>query len=281
MKHFTDYIFEGFKINSDSIKRNKEKEKERYSSFNNVEIHNEVDCKALPSDYVDAIIEAFLKSPLKKDVIKINVTDAQSFFDHDFDGKKAFEGNKQNYAYLYNKAYPAMSITYKGNNNKHGGIPRQDTVMSKMPSIHMPLILNDSEGLYTKANSSNMTGVRDVENAYVAFNSTGRHIGKAIQYTMTIIYIIKPKATEKLLPIDIFKQNLLNYYKLGNKEKKEHLEKIDKDFYIDSLRNNKGWLELTQERHEECYKHIKDTWSDEKQAELWKWSQEQLKKIKI
>ena len=277
MRHLTEYIFERFKINSDTVSHNKTD----HSSFKNVEINNNVNCEALPKEYIDAIIEAFLKSPLKKDVVKIDVTDAQSFFDHDLEGKKTFDGNKINYTYLYNRHYPAMSITYNGNDNKRGGIPRQDTVMSKMPSIHMPLILDDCEGLYTKENSVNRTGVRDVENAYVAFNTSGRYTGKAIQYTMTIIYIVKPKATKKLLPIDIFKQNLLNYYKMGSKEKKEHLEKIDKDFYVDSLRNSKGWLEITQERTEECQKHIKDTWSDDKQAELWKWTEEELKKIKI
>ena len=96
---------------------------------------------------------------------------------------------------------------------------------------------------------------------------------------MTIIYVIKPKATEKLLPVDIFKSNLLKFYKMKDKEKTEHLEKIGKDFYIDDRRNKNGWLELDNERRKECEDHMKDTWDDEKQQDRWKWSAEDFKKI--
>ena len=273
MISLSNYIIEKFKINSNTISH----DEIDLSQFTKVEINNDVDCKALPKEYVDAIIWAFLKSPLKKDVIKIDVTDAQSFFDNNPDGQDEFKRNKINYGYLYNRHYPAMTVTYQGNNSRTG-LVKLDTLMKRMPSIHMPLILNDSEGLYTKKNSINMTGVRDVDNSYLAFNGTSKFAGGVTEYRLTIIYIVKPKATDKLLPIDIFKQNLLNYYKLGSKEKSEHLEKIGKDFYRDSLENARGWLEISKERDEECEKHIRDTWPDEKQAELWKWSEKELEK---
>lgn len=261
MKSLTNYILEKLQINKDSKVNHK--------------------MKALPQEYIDAIIEAYMKSPFGKDVIKIDVTDAQDFFDNNEYGKEDLRINGSNYTYLYNRQYPALTVTFKGNNSLRG-IPKLDTIMKRMPSIHMPLVLKDCEDLFTDRNSSNITGLRDIENAYVAFNAINKFNvknGEVPSYQMTIIYVIKPKATEKLLPVDIFKSNLLKFYKMKDKEKTEHLEKIGKDFYIDDRRNKNGWLELDNERRKECEDHMKDTWDDEKQQDRWKWSAEDFKKI--
>ena len=186
MKKLTSYIIEKLKI---SKKTNFDPNSKR----NGIEVINDVDCKALPYVYVNAIIDAYIASPLKKDVSKIEVFDAKSFFDNDPQGIREIKANQSNYKYLYNSAYPAIKITWTSYNNK---IPKRDTTRHRMPYIVMPLILTDDKGLFTKRNSYNISGLRDVECSTVAY--TAKRLDDKTEYSYVIIYVIKPEATKKL-----------------------------------------------------------------------------------
>lgn len=250
MKSLKESILEKLVISSTS------KSKEQQLNFKGVEINNNADCKALNKRYINAVINAFMKSPLKKNVVQIDVTNAKSFFDDNEEGKNIFKRNQTNYAYLYCQEYPAISITYKVPDNK---FPKYDTAMKRVPSIHMPLILTDDEGLFTCENSPNVTGYRDVEVAYISYNPKNAYRINPT-YTFTIIYLLKPEATNKLLPVEDFESNLLKYYKMGEGEKRAYLNKISEDFYTDVRRNKYGALDISKERRDECEKHSKEGW---------------------
>ena len=248
MKKLTSYIIEKLKI---SKKTNFDPNSKR----NGIEVINNVDCKALPYVYVDAIIDAYIASPLKKDVSKIEVFDAKSFFDNDPQGIREIQANGSNYKYLYNSAYPAIKITWTVNNNK---ITKRDTLRRRMPSVTMPLILTDDKGLFTKRNSYNISGLRDVECSTVAY--TAKRLDDKTEYSYVIIYIIKPEATKKLLSEQEIYNNLLKYYKVKYSDRPEYLKELSDKFYTDDRRNKYGILDLDAKRSEECKKHMNETW---------------------
>ncbi len=221
-----------------------------------IEIINHTNCKALSKIYMNAIIEAFLSSPLKKDVVKIEVMDAKTFFTENEIGSSEYKGNYTNKKYLYNSNYPAIVLTFQSSK-----IPKYDTLMKRMPSIYMPLILSDDKGLFTKYNSWNVTGTHDVENAYINQVPVERK-SKLIIYKMAMVYVVKPNATKKLLPVEEFKNNLKKFYKLGPVKQKEYLSDLEKDFYTDIRKNKYGALEIDKEREKECEKHMSETWED-------------------
>lgn len=248
MKKLTSYIIEKLKI---SKKTNFDPNSKR----NGIEVINDVDCKALPYVYVNAIIDAYIASPLKKDVSKIEVFDAKSFFDNDPQGIIEIKANQTNYKYLYNSAYPAIKITWTSYNNK---IPKRDTTRHRMPYIVMPLILTDDKGLFTKRNSYNITGLRDVECSTVAY--TAKRLDDKTEYSYVIIYIIKPEATKKLLSEQEIYNNLLKYYKVKYNDRPEYLKELSDKFYTDDRRNKYGILDLDEKRSKECKQHMNETW---------------------
>lgn len=248
MKKLTSYIIEKLKI---SKKTNFDPNSKR----NGIEVINDVDCKALPYVYVNAIIDAYIASPLKKDVSKIEVFDAKSFFDNDPQGIREIEANQSNYKYLYNSAYPAIKITWTSYNNK---IPKRDTLRHRMPYIIMPLILTDDKGLFTKRNSYNITGLRDVECSTVAY--TAKRLDDKTEYSYVIIYIIKPEATKKLLSEQEIYNNLLKYYKVKYNDRPEYIKELSDKFYTDDRRNKYGILDLDEKRSKECKQHMNETW---------------------
>ena len=248
MKKLTSYIIEKLKI---SKKTNFDPNSKR----NGIEVINDVDCKALPYVYVNAIIDAYIASPLKKDVSKIEVFDAKSFFDNDPQGIREIKANQSNYKYLYNSAYPAIKITWTSYNNK---IPKRDTTRHRMPYIVMPLILTDDKGLFTKRNSYNISGLRDVECSTVAY--TAKRLDDKTEYSYVIIYIIKPEATKKLLSEQEIYNNLLKYYKVKYNDRPEYLKELSDKFYTDDRRNKYGILDLDEKRSKECKQHMNETW---------------------
>ena len=248
MKKLSSYIIEKLKINK---KTNFDPDSKR----NGIEVINDVDCKALPYVYVDAIIDAYIASPLKKDVSKIEVFDAKSFFDNDPQGIREIQANASNYKYLYNSAYPAIKITWTVNNNK---ITKRDTLRRRMPSVTMPLILTDDKGLFTKRNSYNITGLRDVECVNVGYSA--KTLNDKTEYSYVIIYIIKPEATKNLLSEQEIYNNLLKYYKVKYNDRPKYLQELSDKFYTDDRRNNRGVLDLDEKRKKECEKHMHETW---------------------
>lgn len=245
MKKLTSYIIEKLKI---SKKTNFDPNSKR----NGIEVINNVDCKALPYVYVDAIIDAYIASPLKKDVSKIEVFDAKSYFDNDPQGIKE---NTPDRKYLYNSAYPAIKITWTFNDNK---MHKRDTLRHKMPYIIMPLILTDDKGLFTKRNSYNITGLRDVECSTVGY--TAKRLNDKTEYSYVIIYTIKPEATKKLLSEQEIYNNLLKYYKVKYNDRPEYLKELSDKFYTDDRRNKYGILDLDEKRSKECKQHMNETW---------------------
>lgn len=248
MKKLTSYIIEKLKI---SKKTNFDPNSKR----NGIEVINNVDCKALPYVYVDAIIDAYIASPLKKDVSKIEVFDAKSFFDNDPQGIREIQVNGSNYKYLYNSAYPAIKITWTVDNNK---IYKRDTLRRRMPYVTMPLILTDDKGLFTKRNSYNISGLRDVECSTVAY--TAKRLDDKTEYSYVIIYIIKPEATKKLLSEQEIYNNLLKYYKVKYSDRPKYLTELSDKFYTDDRRNKYGVLDLDEKRSKECKQHMNETW---------------------
>lgn len=248
MKKLTSYIIEKLKI---SKKTNFDPNSKR----NGIEVINNVDCKALQYVYVDAIIDAYIASPLKKDVSKIEVFDAKSYFDNDPQGIREIKTNQTNYKYLYNSAYPAIKITWTFNDNK---MHKRDTLRHKMPYIVMPLILTDDKGLFTKRNSYNITGLRDVECSTVGY--TAKRLNDKTEYSYVIIYIIKPEATKKLLSEQEIYNNLLKYYKVKYNDRPEYLKELSDKFYTDDRRNKYGILDLDEKRSKECKQHMNETW---------------------
>ena len=251
MKALKDIILEKLIINK-NIGNSEQK-----LNFKGVEINNDINCEALPKNYINAIINAFMKSPLKKNVIKIDVNSAKEFFDKDVNGLREFKFNKYNLSYLYHEEYPAITITYKFENNK---LPKYDTIMRHMPCIYMPLILTDDKELFTQENTPNVTGYRDVEFHFVGFYADNKFNTQNPTYKLTIIYLLRSKATDKLLPIHTFEENLLKYYKMGESQKEQYLKEISKDFYTDVRRDKHGYLDLSKEREEECKNHAKEVW---------------------
>lgn len=250
MKKISSYIIEKLRINKNtSDERNSER------NIKGIEIINDADCKALPYKYVDAIIDAYIASPLKKDISKIEVFDAKSFFDNDPQGIRDIKGNPTNHKYLYNSAYPAVKITWVSLNNK---VPRMDTIRSRMPYIEMPLILTDDKDLFTERNSYNRCGLRDVECSTVSFSL--KRLSDKIEYSYVIIYVIKPEATKKLLSEQEIYNNLLKYFKLNNNDRKKYIEELSDKFYTDDRRDKYGALKLDSIRSEECDKHMNETW---------------------
>lgn len=251
MKKLDTYIYEKLILGKNII------HKSQNSTYQgNIEIINHTNCRALSKIYMNAIIEAFLSSPLKKDVVKIEVMDAKTFFTENEIGSSEYKHNQTNLEYLYNSNYPAIILTFHSPK-----IPKYDTLMKRMPSIYMPLILSDDKGLFTQYNSWNRTGLRDVENAYINRVPIERN-SKMIIYKMAMVYVIKPNATKKLLPVEEFKDNLKKFYKLSPAKQKDYLSDLEKDFYTDDRRNKYGALELDKEREDECEKHMSETWKD-------------------
>ena len=249
MKKLSSYIIEKLKINK---KTNFDPDSKR----NGIEVINDVDCKALPYVYVNAIIDAYIASPLKKDVSKIEVFDAKSFFDNDPQGIRYMKSNYSiDNKYFYNSAYPAIKITWTSHNNK---IPKRDTLIRKMPFIKMPLILTDDKGLFTKRNSYNICGLRDVECVNVGYSA--KTLNDKTEYSYVIIYIIKPEATKKLLSEQEIYNNLLKYYKVKYNDRPKYLQELSDKFYTDDRRNNRGVLDLDEKRKKECEKHMHETW---------------------
>ena len=250
MKKLTSYIIEKLKIN-----KNIDFDRNSIRYYKHIEIINNVDCKALPYVYVDSIIDAYITSPLKKDVSKIEVFDAKSFFDNDPQGIREIQVNGSNYKYLYNSAYPAIKITWTVDNNK---IYKRDTLRRRMPYVTMPLILTDDKGLFTIRNSYNICGLRDVECPAVAYNA--KRLNDKTEYSYVIIYIIKPEATKKLLSEQEIYNNLLKYYKVKYSDREKYLKELSDEFYTDDRRNNRGVLDLDEKRKKECEKHMHETW---------------------
>ena len=250
MKKLTSYIIEKLKIN-----KNIDFDRNSIRYYKHIEIINNVDCKALPYVYVDSIIDAYIASPLKKDVSKIEVFDAKSFFDNDPQGIREIQVNGSNYKYLYNSAYPAIKITWTVDNNK---IYKRDTLRRRMPYVTMPLILTDDKGLFTIRNSYNICGLRDVECPAVAYNA--KRLNDKTEYSYVIIYIIKPEATKKLLSEQEIYNNLLKYYKVKYSDREKYLKELSDEFYTDDRRNNRGVLDLDEKRKKECEKHMHETW---------------------
>ena len=250
MKKLTSYIIEKLKIN-----KNIDFDRNSIRYYKHIEIINNVDCKALPYVYVDSIIDAYIASPLKKDVSKIEVFDAKSFFDNDPQGIREIQVNGSNYKYLYNSAYPAIKITWTVDNNK---IYKRDTLRRRMPYVTMPLILTDDKGLFTIRNSYNICGLRDAECPAVAYNA--KRLNDKTEYSYVIIYIIKPEATKKLLSEQEIYNNLLKYYKVKYSDREKYLKELSDEFYTDDRRNNRGVLDLDEKRKKECEKHMHETW---------------------
>lgn len=249
MKLINNYIAEKLQINKDS-----KNSINSTRTLKGIEIINKADCKALPYEYINSMIDAWIASPLKKDCVKIEVRDAKSYFDNDEVGKDEYRINSTNLNYLYCSDYPAVTITWDGK------LRKRDTIMQSMPLIHMPLILTDDEDLFTKRNSSNVTGTRDVEYAIYGFHSIIRLGTGTVKYTYTIIYLLRKEATNKLLPLQEFHDNLLNFYKMNVSQRKNYLEELEDKFYTDDRRGKYGGLELDSKRKEECSQHRKLYW---------------------
>ena len=170
--------------------------------------------------------------------------------------KKAITINLLNFNYFKRNSF--LNIAHmKFENNK---LPKYDTIMRHMPCIYMPLILTDDKELFTQENTPNVTGYRDVEFHFVGFYADNKFNTQNPTYKLTIIYLLRSKATDKLLPIHTFEENLLKYYKMGESQKEQYLKEISKDFYTDVRRDKHGYLDLSKEREEECEQHAKEVW---------------------
>jgi hypothetical protein len=257
MKRITNYIKEALYIKHNT------KTAFLPKLANKFPFENNVNCKALSKEYIQAIIAAYMKSSLYKkiNVQKAYVTNAIDFFKNE--GKSLF--NIINSTYLYNRQYPVIVFEI-GESKRH---IRRETFIESIPHIPMELVLSDSKGLYHKHNTRNISGNCDVESIaigpwYIRDYDTG-----VMKTYIAALYYVKPNANIKLLPVDDVYNNLLEYYKLGIEKRRVKIRELDIDFYSDR--------DLKPNDEEE--NNRKTSWEDNEQAELWKVQAVELDKL--
>lgn len=252
MKSVNEYIKEALRIKSNS------KTIHLPQLSNKFPFENNVNCKALPKTYIQAIIAAYMKSGLYK---KLNiqhgyVTNAIDFFKNE--GKAQF--NIINDTHLYNKQYPVIVFEVGESKTRR----RQETYIESVPHIPMELLLSDSKGLFHKHNTRNHSGNCDVDSIVI-----GPWFGNNHKIHIAVLYYVKPNANAKLLPVDEVYEYLLKYYKLKPSDRKLKIEELDTAFYTD--RN------LRDETEEETNR--KTSWDDDEQTDLWKVQAEYLDQL--
>lgn len=262
LKTLSNYIIEKLKVG-------KSQNQSGITKIGKCEVINDVFCDGLPPEYMDAIIKAYLKSPMKSKLkpSKIEVIGAKDLYQT---YKDTFNFDDINDIHWCNNAYPAILVYYVPPTSRL----RIDTILNSLPHIHMPLVLGDDKGLYTSKNTQNVSGWRDLECKFIKPRCIDHNTHT---FVTGIIYYVKENATKKLLNPDTVYNNLLEYYKLSIANREIYLKKQDETFYTYTIDFIRADAELLKEREKQARKHYREEhWTDAEQEEYWKLSDKKL-----